>query len=69
MFNDDFFVGNPKNRVFYDILKFATNACNSALGVKKQRGNNALVGLIFFLELIKTLWSNTIFSKIFDWIV
>ena len=37
MFGDDFFVGNPKNSVFYDMLKFATYACNSALGVKKTK--------------------------------
>ena len=33
----DFFVGNPNNSLFYDMLKFATNACISAPGVKKQQ--------------------------------
>ena len=33
----DAFVGNPKNRVFYYILKFAANACITALGVKEQK--------------------------------
>ena len=71
MFGDDFFVGNPKNSVFYDMLKFATYACISALGVKKQkqRGNNALGGQMICLGLIKTLWRNTLFAKISDWIV
>ena len=32
----DFFVGNPNNSLFYDMLKFATNACISAPGVNKK---------------------------------
>ena len=30
-------MGNPKISVFYDMLKFATNACMIALGEKKQK--------------------------------
>ena len=68
MFGDDFLWETPKTAYF---TTFATYACISALGVKKQkqRGNNALGGQMICLGLIKTLWRNTLFAKISDWIV
>ena len=53
MFDDDFFVGNPRNSVFYDMLKFATYACISALGIKnknkKQRETMLWEAKLFFV--------------------
>ena len=53
-----FFVGKPKNSVYYDMLKFATYcAYISALWVKniKTKGKQCLVRLIHFFGTDKTL--------------
>jgi len=64
-------VGNPKNSVFYDMLKFVIYACISALGVKKQKTKEKqCVGRpnnLFGTD--KDIWRNTLFAKISDWIV
>ena len=73
MFDDDFLWETLKKNVFFDMLKFATHACISALGIKnknkKTKGKQCLGRPNIFLGLIKTLWRNTLFAKISDWIV
>ena len=48
------FCGKPKNNIFYDMLKFATDcAYNSALGGKGEK----------FAVIEQRLWSSSIFSQ------
>ena len=61
-------------KAFVKCVKFVKGIrCVKCVKICKKKlkwgGNNALGGQIICLGLIKTLWRNTLFANIYDWIV